>query len=117
MFAGMAIRNFYGLWHASNPHTAFGTDEDLEITDGIVTDPRHPDNVLGPDHRPGQGRAAEAGAGGGMKLIFVRPIICEETGYYGGAFCCVAPSERVAFKMLERRIAGGRIKRRSYKSR
>lgn len=47
MFAGMSIRNFYGLWHASNPHTAFGTDEDLEITDGIVTDPRHPDNVSG----------------------------------------------------------------------
>jgi len=52
-----------------------------------------------------------------MKLIFVRPIICEETGYYGGAFCCVAPSERVAFKMLERRIADGKIKRRSYESR
>ena len=47
MFAGMAIRNFYVLWHASNPHTAFGTDEDLEITGGIVTDPRHPDNVSG----------------------------------------------------------------------
>ena len=47
MFAGMSIRNFYGLWHASNPHTAFGTDEDLEITGGIVTDPRHPDNVSG----------------------------------------------------------------------
>lgn len=46
-FAGMSIRNFYGLWHASNPHTAFGTDEDLETTDGIVTDPRHPDNVSG----------------------------------------------------------------------
>jgi len=47
MFAPMAIRNFYGLWHASNPHTAFGLDDDVEITDGIVTDPRHPDNFSG----------------------------------------------------------------------
>jgi hypothetical protein len=47
MFAGMSIRNFYGLWHADNPHTAFGTDDDVEITDGIVTDPRHPDNISG----------------------------------------------------------------------
>jgi hypothetical protein len=44
MFAGMSIRNFYGLWHASNPHTEV---EDLEITAGIVTDPRHPDNMSG----------------------------------------------------------------------
>ncbi|TYO65421.1 hypothetical protein FXV83_15915 [Bradyrhizobium hipponense] len=44
MFAGMSIRNYYGLWHASNPHTAFGIDEELEMTDGIVTDARHPDN-------------------------------------------------------------------------
>jgi hypothetical protein len=43
-FAGMAIRNFYGLWHADNPHTAFGLEDDVEITDGIVTDARHPDN-------------------------------------------------------------------------
>jgi hypothetical protein len=47
MFAGMSIRNFYGLWHADNPDTAFGTDDDVEITDGIVTDPRHPDNISG----------------------------------------------------------------------
>jgi hypothetical protein len=47
MFAGMSIRNFYGLWHASNPHTAFGTDEDVLIEDGIVTDPRHPDKLSG----------------------------------------------------------------------
>lgn len=47
MFAGMSIRNFYGLWHADNPHTTFGTDDDVEITDGIVTDPRHPDNISG----------------------------------------------------------------------
>jgi hypothetical protein len=47
MFAGMSIRNFYGLWHASNPHTAFGSDEDVQVEDGIVTDPRHPDNISG----------------------------------------------------------------------
>ncbi len=47
MFAGMSIRNFYGMWHASNPHTAFGLDEDLEMDGDIVTDPRHPDNFSG----------------------------------------------------------------------
>lgn len=41
MFAAMNIRNFYGMWHADNPHTEA---EDLVIEDGIVTDPRHPDN-------------------------------------------------------------------------
>ena len=41
MFAGMSIRNFYGMWHADNPHTEA---EDVEITDGIITDRRHPDN-------------------------------------------------------------------------
>jgi hypothetical protein len=41
MFAGMSIRNFYGMWHADNPHTEA---EFVEVTDGIVTDPRHPDN-------------------------------------------------------------------------
>jgi hypothetical protein len=44
MFADRGIRNFYGLWHANNPHT--GGDE-FEITDGVVTDPRHPDNFSG----------------------------------------------------------------------
>ncbi|BAR61865.1 hypothetical protein NK6_8718 [Bradyrhizobium diazoefficiens] len=44
MFAAMGIRNFYGLWHADNPHTAFGLEDDVQIEDGIVTDPRHPDN-------------------------------------------------------------------------
>jgi hypothetical protein len=39
--AGRGIRNFYGLWHADNPHTGVG---EYEVTDGIVTDPRHPDN-------------------------------------------------------------------------
>lgn len=47
MFAGMSIRNFYGLWHADNPHTAFGLEDDVQIEDGIVTDPRHPDNMSG----------------------------------------------------------------------
>ncbi|WFU52196.1 hypothetical protein QA639_21040 [Bradyrhizobium pachyrhizi] len=46
-FAGMSIRNFYGMWHASNPHTVFGIDDDVEMTDGIVTDARHPDNMSG----------------------------------------------------------------------
>jgi len=45
MFAPMAIRNFYGLWHADNPYTVFGVDEEVEITDGVVTDKRHPDNL------------------------------------------------------------------------
>jgi hypothetical protein len=44
MFAGISIRNFYGLWHADNPHTEA---EDVEITDGIITDARHPDNFSG----------------------------------------------------------------------
>jgi hypothetical protein len=44
MFAGMSIRNFYGLWHADNPHTEA---EDVEVTDGIITDSRHPDNFSG----------------------------------------------------------------------
>lgn len=47
MFAGMSIRNFYGLWHASNPHTAFGLEDDVQIEDGIITDPRYPDNMSG----------------------------------------------------------------------
>jgi hypothetical protein len=47
MFAGMSIRNFYGLWHADNPHTAFGIEDDVMIEDGIVTDPRHPNNFSG----------------------------------------------------------------------
>jgi hypothetical protein len=47
MSAGMSIRNFYGLWHASNPNTAFGVDEDIQTEDGVVTDPRHPDNMSG----------------------------------------------------------------------
>ncbi|ARQ95271.1 hypothetical protein [Bradyrhizobium phage BDU-MI-1] len=45
MFAPMSIRNFYGLWHASNPHTAFDIHDDVEITDGVITDKRHPDNM------------------------------------------------------------------------
>lgn len=44
IWADRGIRNYYGLWHADNPHTAFGADDDVEITDGIITDPRHPDN-------------------------------------------------------------------------
>lgn len=44
LFADRGIRNFYGLWHADNPHTG---GDDFEITDGIITDPRHPDNFSG----------------------------------------------------------------------
>jgi hypothetical protein len=44
VFADRGIRNFYGLWHANNPHT--GGDE-FEITDNVITDPRHPDNFSG----------------------------------------------------------------------
>ncbi len=48
-------------------------------------------------------------------MRFYTPIICLETGFYGGNFHCVAPSMKVAFKMLERRIASGKVKRRSYR--
>jgi len=47
MFAGMSIRNFYGLWHADNPHTVFDVEDGVQIEDGIITDPRHPDNMSG----------------------------------------------------------------------
>jgi hypothetical protein len=46
MFAGMSIRNFYGLWHADNPHTVADGD-DLKVEDGVITDDRHPDNLSG----------------------------------------------------------------------
>lgn len=44
MFFGMTIRNHYKLWDANNPHTKI---DNLEITNGIITDPKHPDNVSG----------------------------------------------------------------------
>ena len=44
MHVGMQVRNYYGLWHASCPYTKCG-DLDLEITDGIITDPLFPDNM------------------------------------------------------------------------
>jgi hypothetical protein len=44
LFAPMSIRNYYGMWHANNPHTEA---EDAELTDGFITDPRHPDNFSG----------------------------------------------------------------------
>lgn len=46
MFAGMQIRNYYGLWHDECPFTKANGD-DLEIVDGIITDRRHPDNASG----------------------------------------------------------------------
>jgi hypothetical protein len=42
------------------------------------------------------------------------PIICTETGFWGGEYHFLAPSQKYAFKMLERRIAAGRIKKRPY---
>jgi hypothetical protein len=46
MFAGMSIRNWYGLWHLECPYTC-NEGDGLEITDGIITDARHADNLLG----------------------------------------------------------------------
>jgi hypothetical protein len=45
-WVGMQVRNYYGLWHDDCPITKAKGD-DLEITDGIITDPRHPDNLSG----------------------------------------------------------------------
>lgn len=42
-----------------------------------------------------------------MKLY--RPVIVTPTKWSGCAFCCVAPTEKYAFRMLERRLADGRI--------
>ncbi|MEH2517367.1 hypothetical protein V1279_002940 [Bradyrhizobium sp. AZCC 1610] len=50
-------------------------------------------------------------------MRFYTPIICEETGWYGGNFHCLAPSLKYAFRMLERRIADGKIQRRPYEQR
>lgn len=46
LFVGMQVRNHYGLWHKECPITK-GDGPDLEITDGIITDARHPDNLSG----------------------------------------------------------------------
>lgn len=46
MFVGMTVRNWYGLWKDECPHT-ITNGPDLEITDGIITDPRFPDNLSG----------------------------------------------------------------------
>jgi len=50
MHVGMQVRNYYGLWHVSCPYTKCGDSGrpaplDLEITDGIITDPLFPDNM------------------------------------------------------------------------
>lgn len=45
-FVGMQVRNYYGLWHKECPHTKADGD-DLIIEDGIIIDPRHPDNFSG----------------------------------------------------------------------
>jgi len=46
LYAGMAIRNYYGLWHPRNPYTRFDRVDD-DVTAGVVTDPLHPDNLSG----------------------------------------------------------------------
>lgn len=46
MFVGMQVRNYYGLWREDCPYTK-ADGPDLEITDGVITDARHPDNVSG----------------------------------------------------------------------
>jgi len=48
---------------------------------------------------------------------FYRPRICTTTGYWGGGFCCVAPSVAAAFKMLQRRIDAGKVQWRPYAKR
>lgn len=45
-FTGMNIRNYYGLWHENNPYTKSNGD-DLQIENGVITDPRFPDNYSG----------------------------------------------------------------------
>jgi hypothetical protein len=44
MNVGMQVRNYYGLWHPECPYTKTSGD-DLEVKDGIITDPRFPDNL------------------------------------------------------------------------
>ncbi|WP_316201014.1 MULTISPECIES: hypothetical protein [unclassified Bradyrhizobium] len=39
-----------------------------------------------------------------------RPIISLLTGFWGGEWVFLAPSERDAFRMLRRRIAYGKVK-------
>jgi len=41
---GMQVRNYYGLWHPECPYTKPGS-ADLEVKDGIITDPMFPDNL------------------------------------------------------------------------
>jgi hypothetical protein len=45
MFTGMHIRNWYGLWHTECPYTK--NTGDIEIRDGIITDPLFADNLSG----------------------------------------------------------------------
>jgi hypothetical protein len=44
MNVGMQVRNYYGLWHPECPYTKTG-GADLEVKDGIITDPMFPDNL------------------------------------------------------------------------
>lgn len=45
-FISMTVRNWYGLWRDECPHT-ITSGPGLEITDGVITDPRFPDNLSG----------------------------------------------------------------------
>jgi hypothetical protein len=54
---------------------------------------------------------------GRTDMKFYTPIVCLETGFWGGNFHCLAPSERYAFRMLERRIPEGKIRWTPYASR
>lgn len=43
---GRWLRNTYGFWEEANPLTEI-RDSHLEKVDGIISDPRHPDNLSG----------------------------------------------------------------------
>ena len=46
MFIGMLIRNNYKMWDPYNPYVKID-GPDLQITSGVITDPRFPDNMSG----------------------------------------------------------------------
>lgn len=43
-YAGMSIRNYYGLWDKKNPYTLINPPPNAE---GIIDHPLHPDNLSG----------------------------------------------------------------------
>lgn len=44
MFAGMGVRNWYGLWKPECPYTE---NENCVVENGVIIDPRFADNVSG----------------------------------------------------------------------